>query len=159
MAEKEPTAGQPYFAGDTTRGRKRASAWWMRMHTGWRRCVLTGCRTAYRCWASGLAARCTSSLAEPPAKPGTSRATRTASSRRADNADDCFEDAAATAVSHSKNDACTALGMPGGGSNSNGPASVATSLEGEGPRGFIETCTPRWKNSRPVLPCLADRGW
>ena len=41
----------------------------------------------------------------------------------------------------------------------NGPASVATSLEGEGPRGFIETCTPRWKNSRPVLPCLPDRGW
>jgi cyclopropane fatty-acyl-phospholipid synthase-like methyltransferase len=22
-----------------------------------------------------------------------------------------------------------------------------------------ETCTPRWKTFRPVLPCLADRGW
>jgi hypothetical protein len=24
--------------------------------------------------------------------------------------------------------------------------------------GRIETCTPKWKNSRHVLPCLADRG-
>ena len=24
---------------------------------------------------------------------------------------------------------------------------------------FRETCTPRWKNSRPVLPCVADREW
>jgi hypothetical protein len=23
----------------------------------------------------------------------------------------------------------------------------------------LETCTPSWKNSRPVLPCLADREW
>jgi hypothetical protein len=23
---------------------------------------------------------------------------------------------------------------------------------------LTETCTPRWKTSRPVLPCLADRG-
>jgi DNA mismatch repair protein MutL len=23
---------------------------------------------------------------------------------------------------------------------------------------FRETCTPKWKTSRPVLPCLADRG-
>ena len=24
------------------------------------------------------------------------------------------------------------------------------------PAGTLETCTPKWKNSRPVLPCLAD---
>jgi hypothetical protein len=24
--------------------------------------------------------------------------------------------------------------------------------------GQTETCTPEWKTSRPVLPCLADRG-
>jgi hypothetical protein len=23
----------------------------------------------------------------------------------------------------------------------------------------LETCTPTWKTIRPVLPCLADRGW
>ena len=47
---------------------------------------------------------------------------------------------AATAVSHSKKDAYTALGTPGGGLNLNAAAPVAASLEGEGLRGFIGAC-------------------
>jgi hypothetical protein len=47
---------------------------------------------------------------------------------------------AATAVSHSKNDACTALGTPGGGLNLKAAIPVAASLEEEGLRGFIGAC-------------------
>src|SRR5215211_7695398 len=45
---------------------------------------------------------------------------------------------AATAVSHSKNDACTSLGTPGGRLNLKVAIPVATSFEGL--RGFIEAC-------------------
>ena len=46
---------------------------------------------------------------------------------------------AATAVSHSRNDACTSVGTPGGGLNLNPAPPVAASFEGEELRGFIVT--------------------
>jgi hypothetical protein len=36
-------------------------------------------------------------------------------------------------------------------------AGISIPIRVHGRIGLLETCTPKWKTSRPVLPCLADR--